>query len=705
MNIGYYYQLLAGIVREGSRFSYPRALKDIARATDLDDVKQAEELLFSEVSNTSLHENNGAEYFVFIAESALLFAASRGNFAEFDRVFDITEKRLQGLRSGGLAQIDVNGWLWYLQYLKGGAARLKREATVETFEKAIDDIEWDEIGSEFIYRVSAVTGFIYLNEGNPEKRNKARFWLQKSVSEQEVSRTLAAYLHLADFYMTDTKGEHQKRLEDHIAKLEQHAGAASDPGLARVFRTAVLDYQARALVARSGGHDDDLVKIEENLRNVREVERNVTLDTKNMTGFVRAYLKTLFSDYYFDLSKTNELDSEDIEDLLAMAHDDVTEAATIAKKIKDEALRTQIRLKWMAVAARKVTKVNEKDLKEVHAEAKKGDDHRAYVAATTSYVDFCIRKREAQKAYDILLEMVKKGYKKVEDGGIYLVVNAMEKVNDIFLVELDRPGVTWVVSALNDYFALITEMVDNMDGLVTKFGTEMLDRFLEEYNRLEPATHLNAKAYLRYQFYEVKMLRLTSIARGDKRALAIADRLIFELSHVNNPLSFIRADWEEFKDVPNSVRNKMLNKCISISKGDLPLAADHLDFSYRNLRSYITFKEVNRLGFFLDKQETTNKPLEQGIRLMFHDLYKRGTIFEVVFDMPKFLVEHAKSGFSSQDMEEALEIKGTTAKKYIKIMIDIGLIKLERSVGRKHFYKLRKDNVMNRLGKETAVVS
>lgn len=222
---------------------------------------------------------------------------------------------------------------------------------------------------------------------------------------------------------------------------------------------------------------------------------------------------------------------------------------------------------------------------------------------------------------------------------------------------------------------------------------------------MEPATHFNAKVYLRYQFYEMKVLRLTAIARGDRLGQLVAEKLIHEMSQENNPLSFVRADWEEFKDVPNSVRNKMLNKCISISKGDLPLAADHLDFSYRNLRSYITFKEVNRLGFFLDKQETNNKQLENGIRLMFFDLYKRGTIFEVVFDMPKFLVEHAKSGFSSQDMEETLDIKGTTAKKYIKIMIDIGVIKLERSVGRKHFYKLRKDNVMTRLGKETAVVS
>ncbi len=184
----------------------------------------------------------------------------------------------------------------------------------------------------------------------------------------------------------------------------------------------------------------------------------------------------------------------------------------------------------------------------------------------------------------------------------------------------------------------------------------------------------------------------------------MADRLLSELADENNPINFIKADWEDFKDIPNEVRNKTLNKCINISKGDLPLAAEHLDFSYRNLRSYITFKEVNRLGFFLDMQLTSNRQLEQGIRYMFFDLYKKGTIFEVVFDMPKFLVNHAQEGFFSSDLEEELDIKGTTAKKYIKIMIDIGLIRQDKNAGRKHYYRLETDNVMKRLGKDQATL-
>ena len=99
-------------------------------------------------------------------------------------------------------------------------------------------------------------------------------------------------------------------------------------------------------------------------------------------------------------------------------------------------------------------------------------------------------------------------------------------------------------------------------------------------------------------------------------------------------------------------------------------------------------------------KQTNNKQLEQGIRFMFYDLYKAGTIFEVVFDMPKFLVEKAQLGFFAQDLERELSIKGTTAKKYIKIMMEKEIIRQDKTTGRKHFYQLNKETAMNRLGKE-----
>ena len=372
--------------------------------------------------------------------------------------------------------------------------------------------------------------------------------------------------------------------------------------------------------------------------------------------------------------------------------------------MKDEALKEHLRLRWLAVAAEQNTKTMEKELRDIHADFRKSSNLRAFAEATGYYARYFERQDISPKSYSIVMDMVRRGYKRIDDGGFYLVVKGLQLVSKILLAETRSPGVTWLVDELENFFATIAEMVDEMEANYEKIEQSAFHAFQQEFIRIEPASHFHIKVFLRYQLYEMKMLRLSALFREDESALVIANKLLSQITNENNPMSFIAADWEEFKDVPNSVRNKVLNKCISISKGDLPLAAEHLDFSYRNLRSYITFKEVNRLGFFLDEQDTHLKQLEHGIRLMFFDLYKKGTIFEVVFDMPKFLVQHAKPGFSSQDLEEALSIKGTTAKKYIKIMMEIGLIKLERSVGRKHFYKLRKDNVMNRVGKDQRVL-
>jgi hypothetical protein len=707
MNNGYYYQLLAGLSHNASRFNYPRSLKELVRTGALDNVKEVEEILLTEISESSLHDANGSEYFIHLAENALLFALYREGFQEFVKIFDVVEKRMTSLESSGNARIDTKGWRWYLNYLNTAANRLQRVITIESFEREIDDIEWDELDEQFIYRISGVTGYTYLNEEDPSKFSKARHWLQKAISEVDLAEGLVFYLNIADFYLANPINDNYARLlEVHIKRLEEEANSALDQNLARLYRAVVLDLQTRAVIHKFSAYDDNHVKVEQNLRDVRTMEKSLDYEGSSTPVFVRSFLKLTFSQYYFNLT-TSDLDDEDIEDLKAMALDDAMEALSIARRMKDNALYENLRIHWMTVSAAMPTGASdrEKEFKEILSGIRKESNNRAIVQASLALSSFYLHNKNARKAYEVLLEMVRRGLKRTDEGGYFLVTRGMSTANEILTAETLRPGVSWIVTEMETYFATITDVIDEMEGNLGIIGHELFDQFLEEYSGIEPASHFNLKVYLRYQFYEMKVLRLAAIMREDPASVKIADRLIGEIGEENSPLTFVQANWDEFKDVPNSVRNKVLNKCISISKGDLPLAAEHLDFSYRNLRSYITFKEVNRLGFFQEIQETPVKQLETGIRLMFFDLYKRGTIFEVVFDMPKFLVEHAKPGFSSQDLEEALDIKGTTAKKYIKIMMDINLIRLERSVGRKHFYKLRKDQVMNRLGQDQKVLA
>ncbi|MEM6273530.1 MAG: hypothetical protein AAF998_29260 [Bacteroidota bacterium] len=68
MNNGYYYQLLAGLSYNASRFNYPRNVKELIRTGALDKVKEVEELLLTEIAETPIHDDNGSEYFIQLAE-------------------------------------------------------------------------------------------------------------------------------------------------------------------------------------------------------------------------------------------------------------------------------------------------------------------------------------------------------------------------------------------------------------------------------------------------------------------------------------------------------------------------------------------------------------------------------------------------------------------------------------------------------------
>ena len=709
MNNGFYYQLLASLAQGSSRLNYPKFLKDVVKAGDLDDVKGIDENLAKEVAEASVIEGNGVSYFTLLAENALLFSLYRHDYERYKSLLETIEKRLAAFRSQGV-DFNADAWDAYLAIIKASAKRIMRAGTIEEFERLIDDLEWDQFTPEFVSRVCRAIGFVYFTEEDQDRFNKTRFWLHKSTQGGEFSDSLAAQVGLVEYFLFDATPENLKRVDDIIRGIEDNIGKETDANLQRLYRALLLNMQARAVVAKASlgkgsNYDDDQVKLEESLRTVRDLSKKFDAEAAKMPAFVRGFMKLAFAQFYFHFTVA-DIDKDDVAELMAMAVEDLNDAAAIAKKTKDEALRERVRLKLLAVNSRAGAKAVEKELKEALTEARKSDNMVALVEISTAAAHFYMtQKGGAQKAYEVLVDLVRRGQKRIGEGGFFMIVKGMSAINTIMLRETIRPGVSWIVTEMGAYFSSLVEIIDSIETNGDHVGTDLFGKFQEEFLRLEPATHFNLKTYLRYQFYEVKVLRLAAWMRGDDASQRIAERLIAELSEENNPLTFIQANWEEFKDVPNSVRNKVINKCISISKGDLPLAAEHLDFSYRNLRSYITFKEVNRLGFFLDEQATNNRQLEQGIRLMFFDLYKNGTIFEVVFDMPKFLVEHSKSGFSSQDLEEALDIKGTTAKKYIKIMMEIGLIKLERTVGRKHFYKLRKDNVMTRLGKEQKVLA
>ena len=705
MNNGFYYQVLINLARMESPAGYSRSVRDMIGNSDLTEVNQLNQQLLDGLINSPLHETEGASFFAFSAEQSLLFALYRGDFVAFGQFSEILDNRFPNIKLSKESGFDKAGWAAYFDFIKAIGKRIKRFGSIEEFEQMLDEIDWDNYDPAFIPRISGLVGFLYLNEKDESRHAKSRFWIQKAATESEESFGLLHNLNLAGYYLGQKSKDAQARLETILSKIVEIAQSAPDKTIARLYKAAVFELKAKILLNKIEMYDDQSLKIGHNLESLRELEFQMKQELREngLPGFAMATLQLAFAERYANLAGLENQEGQ-YGLLMAMANDNSASAVKIANRMNDEWLSKYCSLVRMEMLAGIDPALTDKEIKEMAAFYRKNDNYLLLTYSVKALSEYYKREKSRSKTFEPLFDLLKTGQKRWSEGGMELVTNAFALLNDVFLFETEQPGVSWMVDKSGQFFEKIIEIIVELDGKIKEIDRSLFDRFRKEYVRFMPVSHYNIKNYFRYQMFNLEIARLDAILRDDTLTLEMCTNSLNEFKDQNNPLHFITADWDDFKDVPNMVRNNTVNKCITISKGDLPLAAEHLDFSYRNLRSYITFNEVNRLGFFLDLVKTRNRQLEHGIRLMFHDLYKKGTIFEVVFDMPRFLVETANEGFASLDMEEALDIKGTTAKKYIKIMMEMEMIKHEKSVGRKHFYRLRKENVMNRLGSDHKVL-
>jgi len=266
--------------------------------------------------------------------------------------------------------------------------------------------------------------------------------------------------------------------------------------------------------------------------------------------------------------------------------------------------------------------------------------------------------------------------------------------------EFQRPGVSPLLNSLPAYLDLHSRFLLLEENFVEETGMSLFSVYQQEFKLVDEVAKNNIHAHLSMYILQLKVLSISCKFNHDQSGYDIAKQVIRKIENPLSPLHFLNGKWEDFKDVPSDIRNKIINQSISITKGDLPAAAEHLKFSYRNIRSYISLNEVNRLGNFLKEQNTSSRSLEEGIRLLFHDLYMKGHIFEVVFDMPAFLVRKSGTGFTAKDMELDLGVKPSTTKKYIRLLLETGMIENNKSEGKKASYKISIDKIMRRYAEE-----
>jgi DNA-binding MarR family transcriptional regulator len=104
----------------------------------------------------------------------------------------------------------------------------------------------------------------------------------------------------------------------------------------------------------------------------------------------------------------------------------------------------------------------------------------------------------------------------------------------------------------------------------------------------------------------------------------------------------------------------------------------------------------------MHEKKTSNRNLEEGLRLLFHDLYLKGHIFEALFDLPAYLIQKSGIGFTPKEMEQHLNVKPSTIKKYIRIMTEAGMLESIKSEASKSIYRIHVENIMRRYGLEVS---
>ena len=694
------FKFLIDLHTHAGNFAYPNYLKTLIKQNDIEDFGKLEDFFSSELQQAPLQDQQTLRYFLFLGESALSCYIYRREPQKFAEINSLIQHRMTAIRNIEGTEINFAEWEQYFSFISTVSDRVGRFIPIEKFESYIDKIEWNTLSQEFIPKISHLLGLTYLHEDNGEQISKARLWLSKAIGDSSYPGTVINHVLMAQYFRKTGESEAERHINQIVATILQQEKEESGP-VALLFQSAAREL---AVIAKGIGFPN-IVAEEDVLSSWIEgfeewaSSLKKDLQTSSHPTFSQAYVELLLVGIYAKII-SHQQGEELAEEQLTRFTYQIQQATKLAEGMNDAFLATQYRLHVMQAKVAIGQQMPEKDFKELLAQFRRNNDYLSFMAGLRPYGMMLAKHNMGTKVMDSLMEGFKLGKKKIEEGGFYLLNKTFQLANELFLEEIKKPGVSWLIDSLDKFFEEIVEIIETLPLQSQQVGKQNIEDFQASFLAFEPLSHHQINVYFKYQLYTLKLIQIGAELSGDPVAQKLGNQLIKELENPNNPLHFINASWDEFKDIPNSVRNSTLNKCINITKGDLPLAAKHLDFSYRNLRSYITFKEVNRLGLFLSLQETDNKQLETGIRYMFYDLYKKGTIFEVVFDMPSFLVKYSRTGFYSQNLEEELKIKGTTAKKYIKIMMEIGLISQDKNSGRKHFYRLNKENVMKRLGRE-----
>lgn len=603
----------------------------------------------------------------------------------------ITADKILSLLPATLTEEVVKEKEWmhpYLSLIQAATKRICRTISIEKFENSLEDIDWSNLPEDILNDSLLMTGYIYLQEDLQNSRKKCKPWLERLAGSKTPNPyQLLAQTFLYEYHLNlpePSSTIQVEKLANTIESIEPNNPADKHLILLMRFRNRIREVnnfpeQAPSFIAKAITDLND----ESKYSDVNKICIFFTLIEEIQPLFFRIDANKSAT-YALQLLKL----SESIQVVAAV----IQTNPAIANRMKALSIPFLVysgrnKLAW--------EKANElvHFLKEVSC-------FRPLIQLGDFFVTVWANVDMIEMAEKFLVQNIQYLLQRRETFEAEPIVYLLKRLNELYAREFQGPGVSPLHVNLPAYLELHSRFLFLEENFVEETGMSVFRVYQHEFKNVDEVAKHNIHTQLGMYILQLKVLSISCKFNNDQNGYDIAKQVIRKIENPLSPLHFLNGKWNDFKDVPSDIRNKIINQSISITKGDLPAAANHLRFSYRNLRSYISLNEVNRLGNFLKEQNTSSKSLEEGIRLLFHDLYLKGHIFEVVFDMPVFLVRKSGTGFTSKDMEAELGVKPSTAKKYIRLLLDNGMIENNKVEGKKASFKISIDKIMLRYAEE-----
>ncbi len=701
MVCGYFYQLPFALARHGDLELLGGQAGQSMKRGKIADVRSLLDELYRAI-RVAATDGSRPESFFRLSEAAILFCIMRCDFQRAVAFRDLLENFLPGIQSRQGWEISKSEWMDYFMLLSEAVLRLTRKIPIESFEKSVGEIDWDGYNPAVSAKMYMVVGYVYLKESNPQSCGRAKSWIERNHMHTRPEFVFLSTMLLAECNQKMQGRETGQKITELGSRLKLLVADSGNGMIHSLAKSAVYHLRAMSKIHQFGSFDDDDVQRAHQADKLKSVAAEVELAgvDEEVSPVAAAMLFMEISDRFATMSES-EMDLQRRAIYRTYSLELAGKAGRSAAAGGDDIVAAYLALgKFRNLRSTEFNEEMYAQLQDLSASFRKQGDLTGQVAVSQVIVRQLAGAGNVRRATQYLSDQIRQGSRRNDSSAAYIASSMLEVITPVLDLQSQIPGISAFVEGAEIIFENLATLLNQLERNLANTGITELKRFRKAYQNFSGIGSFHIRIYFRYQYFALKLQRLQAILQNDEETLAFTEHFLREIEAPSSPLFLLRGDWEDFRNLDKDVRNRIINKGISITKGDLPAAADHLGFSYRNLRSYITFNEVNRLGNFLDETSTRNKNLEKGIRLMLHDLYQMGTIFEVVFDIPQFLVQRGIKGFSARDMELSLEIKGTTAKKYIRIMCEIGLIEYEKSVGRKHLYFLNRERAMKRLGKE-----